>query len=327
MTRLFALLAAALAAAPLPVAAMSVTSRIPLADGGWDYVSVDPASNRLFVARGDGVATIDLATRVVTPQLVAATRTHAALVIPGTTIGIVTSTADGGVMLFDATTGKVTVDIKTGPKPDAATYDLATKSLLVMDNKDGSVTIVDPATGKKTGTIAIGGALEFAVTDNRGRLYVNVEDKNTLVTVDIKSRTIVRTTPLTGCDEPSGLALTRNGVLISACSNGVAKTIDAKTGKPMADIAIGPHPDAVLYDATRDRAYVPSGGDGTLTVIDTHGHAARKIASVATQKGARTGAVDPATGTVYLPAARYEDPVGDARPKVVPGSVEMLVVN
>lgn len=327
MTKLVALLAAALAVAPLPAAAMSVTSRISLADGGWDYVSVDPASNRLFVARGDGVATIDLATKAVTPQLVAATRTHAALVIPGTTIGAVTSTADGGVMLFDAATGKVTADIKTGPKPDAATYDLATKSLLVMDNKDGSVTIVDPASGKKTGTVAVGGALEFAVTDNHGRLYVNVEDKNTLVTVDIKSRAVVRTIPLTGCDEPSGLALTKSGVLISACSNGVAKAIDAKSGKPMADIAIGAGPDAVLYDATRDRAYVPGGRDGTLTVIDTKGHAARKIATIATQKGARTGAVDPATGTVYLPVARYEAAVGDARPKAVPGSVEMLVIN
>ena len=327
MTRLFALLAVTLATLPLPVAAMSVTARIPLADGGWDYVSVDPASNRLFVARGDGVATIDLATKTVTPRLVAAGRTHAAFIIPGTTIGIVTNTVDSGVMLFDATTGKVTADIKTGPKPDAAVYDPATKSLLVMDNQDGSVTIVDPVAGKKTGSIAVGGALEFAATDGKGHLYVNVEDKNALAMVDIRSRRVLRTTPLTGCDEPSGLALTKDGVLISACSNGVAKVTDAKSGKPMADIVIGPRPDAVLYDAARDRAYVPSGGDGTLTVIDTKGHAARRIASVATQKGARTGAVDPATGTVYLPAARYEAPVGDARPKTVPGSVEMLVIN
>lgn len=326
MTKLTALLAAALAALPLP-AGMSVTSRIPLADGGWDYVSVDPASNRLFVSRTDGVATIDLATKMVTRQLVAAGRTHAAFVVPGTMIGVVTSTVDGGVMLFDATTGRVTADIKTGPKPDAATYDFATKSLLVMDNKDGSVTIIDPAAGRKTGTVAVGGALEFAVTDNHGRLYVNVEDKNTLVTVDIKSRKVVRTTPLTGCDEPSGLALTKDGVLISSCSNGVAKVVDAKSGKPMADIAIGSGPDAVLYDAARNRAYVPGGGDGTLTVIDTKGHAAHKIATVVTQKGARTGAVDPATGTVYLPAARFETAVGGERPKTVPGSVEVLVVN
>lgn len=323
----FALIAATLAALPLPAAAMSVTSRIALADGGWDYASIDSSSNRLFVARTDGVATVDLATKAVTPQLVRAQRTHAALVVPGTMIGVVTSTTSGGAMLFDATTGKVTADIKTGPKPDAATYDIATKSLLIMDNKDGTVTVVDPAAGKVTGTIAVGGALEFAVTDNHGRLYVNVEDKNALATVDIRTRTVVRTTPLIGCDEPSGLALTNGGVLIAACANGVAKTIDAKSGKLLADIAIGPRPDAVLYDSTRERAYVPSGGDGTLTVIDTKGHAALKIDSVATQKGARTGAVDPKTGTVYLPVAHYEAEVGGARPKMIPGSVEVLVVN
>lgn len=311
---------------PLPAAAMSVTQRIALADGGWDYTAFDATGHRVFLARTDGVTTIDTGTGKVTEQFVAAQRLHAAFVIPGTMIGVLTSTTAGGAMLFDATSGKVTATIKTGPKPDAAIYDASSKMVLVMDNKDGSVAIIDPAAGTLAGTIAVGGALEFAAVDGHGHLFVNVEDQNALAMVDIAKRTVVRQAKLTGCDEPSGLAYTTGGVLIAACANGVAKVVDAKSGKEMADIAIGPRPDAVLYDATRDRAYVPSGGDGTLTVIDTHGHGATKIDSVATARGARTGAVDPATGAVYLPAARYEAAVGGARPKLIPGSVELLVV-
>ena len=91
-------------------------------------------------------------------------------------------------------------------------------------------------------------------------------------------------------------------------------------------VAIGAHPDSVLYDAGRDRAYVPAGGDGTLTVIDTSS-VPRAIGTVLTQKSARTGAVDPATGNVYLPAARYAPAVGTARPQSEPGSFEVLVVS
>jgi DNA-binding beta-propeller fold protein YncE len=320
-------LGVALATLPLPAAAMSVAQRIALPDGGWDYLSFDSAGNRVMIARTDGVATIDAATGAVVPQLVAAGRLHAAFVIPGTTIGVLTSTTSGGAMLFDAGTGKVTAEIKTGLKPDAAIYDAGSKLVFVMDNKDGTIAVVDPVAAKLVGTVAVGGALEFAAVDGHGHVFVNVEDKSELAMVDIAKRTVVRRTKLTGCEEPSGLAYTTDGVLIAACANNVAKSVEAKSGKVLADIAIGPRPDAVLYDAARDRAYIPSGGDGTLTVIDTaRGHAPHAIDKVATQTGARTGAVDPKTGTVYLPTARYEPAVAGARPKVVAGSVEILVV-
>ncbi|QXQ07634.1 YncE family protein [Sphingosinicellaceae bacterium] len=318
---------AMLSLASVALGAMTVQKRIAGADGGWDYASVDAGSNRLFVARTDGVMTVDLATGAVTPQLVATGRTHAAFVIPGTSTGVVTSTVAGGALLFDAVTGAVAATIKTGAKPDAALYDPATRMVYVMDNSGGTVSIIDPKAAALVGTIMVGGALEFAALDGHGHLFVNVEDRNELVMIDLATRKVMRRTALTGCDEPSGLATTKGGVLISACANGVAKTIDARSGRLLADITIGLHPDAVMYDAARDRAYIPSGGDGTLTVIDTTGKSTpRAVAVVATQKGSRTGAVDPATGTVYLPGARFAAAVGSERPKAVPGSFEVLAV-
>ena len=317
------LLSAGLARAAEPP--RSVVARIAGADGGWDYASVDTAGNRLFVSRSDGVMTVDLATGKVTDRFVAGEKVHAAFVIPGSTLGISTNGTTNTAKLFDAGTGAVKAVIKVGAKPDAATYDAASRMVWVMNADDGTATIVDPVAARAVGAVTIGGALEFAVTDGRGRLFVNVEDRSELAMVDTAARRVVRRTALAGCKDPSGLALTSQGVLIVACANNVAKTVDAATGKLLADIAIGPRPDAVIYDARRNRAYIPSGGDGTLTVIDTAAAQPAAVASVATQPSARTGAVDPATGKVYLPSAKF-DASGAGKPRPVPGSFAILVV-
>ncbi len=305
---------------------MIVSKRIPGPDGGWDYVNVSADGKTMLVSRSDGVMTIDLATGAVNPHLVAAQRTHGAVTVPGSTIGMVTSTTSGGALLFDAGTGAIVADIKTGSKPDAAAYDPATGMLLVMDNAGGGVAVIDPKTKALAGKVPVTGALESAAVDGKGTLYVNVEDKGALAVIDVAKRAVVRTITLTGCEDPGGLALTKQGYLISACANGHAKVVEAKSGRLLADIAIGSRPDAVIYDGPRDRAYVPTGGDGALTVIDTTG-VPRGIGVVSTQKGSRTGAADPATGNIYLPGARFAAAEAGQRPKAIPGSFEVLVVS
>ncbi|MFL6862710.1 MAG: YncE family protein, partial [Allosphingosinicella sp.] len=163
--------------------------------------------------------------------------------------------------------------------------------------------------------------------DGRGHLFVNVEDKNEIVEIGLARRNVMRHIALPGCDGPTGLTYAASGTLISACANGVAKLVTAATGRVAGEIKIGPRPDGAFSDPARHRAYIPSGGDGTLTVIDTSGRLPRAIGTVATQTGARTGAVDTATGRVYLPAARYAPAAAAGeRPRMVPGSFEMLVV-
>lgn len=304
--------------------AQTVTQRIPGPDGGWDYASVDAEGRRLFVSRTDGVMVVDLATGNVTPKFVPGAKVHASFIIPGSGLGLSTNGTTNSVSLFDARTGAVKAEVPVGKKPDAAIYDASARLAYVMNADDGSVSLLDPFTAKVVGTIPVGGALEFATIDGKGHLFVNVEDKSEIAEIDLAARKVVRRTALKGCDEPSGLAYTKSGALIAACANGVAKTLDAASGAMLPDIAIGPRPDAVVYDAARDRAYIPSGGNGTLTVIDTSSHP-RAIGTVTTQTGARTGAVDPATGIVYLPAARYPEGA-TGRPKPVPGSFEVLVV-
>ena len=323
--RLFFAAATVAALLATTATAQSVTRRIAVPDGGWDYLSFDAASHRLFVGRSDGVMTIDVATGKVTSQLTAATRTHAALALGTTGLGAVTSGTAAGVIVFDATTGAVKATVPTGPKPDAAIWDPASKTLMIMDNKAGTVTMVDPVTATVAATVMVGGALESAALDGRGHLYVAVEDKNEIAAIDLKTRAVTHR-KLAGCEEPAGLALTKGGVLIVTCTNHVAKAVDATTGKAIADLAIGTGPDSVIYDPVHDRAYIATGRDGMMAVIDTTARTPKVIASVATETGARTGAVDPATGTVYLIAAKYGPAVAGERPKAVAGSVEVLAI-
>ncbi|MEA3039382.1 MAG: hypothetical protein QOE79_1895 [Sphingomonadales bacterium] len=326
MKRILALVALSLCgAAPAPK--LGIVERIAGPDGGWDLLSVDADNHRLLVARSDGVMAVDLATGAVTPRLVPGARLHAVLAVPGSGIGLATSGQANAAILFDTASGAVRAQVPTGANPDAAIYDPASRDVWVMNARDGTASVIDPRAAKVVATVTIGGGLELPALDGRGHLFVNVEDKNQLAEIDLKTRTVIRRVALAGCDGPTGLAYLPSGFLLSACANKVATLVRATTGKLEATLAIGARPDGAFYDPVRRRAYVPAGGDGNLTVIDARGARPRVIATVPTQTGARTGTVDPATGRVYLPTARFDPPTAPGqRPKMVPGSFEVLVV-
>lgn len=315
------------AAAALPIATPQVAERIGISDGGWDLLAVDQEARRLLVARTDGVTAIDIADGKVTPQLISGTRMHAVVPIPNSGLALATAGGTNSAILFEVLSGRVRAEVQTGANPDAAIYEPASRTVWVMNAKDGSISIVDPRAARLVATIAVGGSLELPALDGHGHLFVNVEDRNELVEIGLASRKVVKRIALPGCDGPTGLAYATDGILLSACGNGVAKLVRASDGKVVGDVPIGPHPDGAFADPARHRAYIPSGGDGTLAIFDTSGPLPRKVLTVETQRGARTGAVDLESGRVYLPAARYE-PAGGAgqRPKLVPGSVQILVV-
>jgi YVTN family beta-propeller protein len=329
MAGLAAMLAALVSTTAVAAAAPGdrIVARIPGSDGGWDLLSVDAAHHRLLVARTDGVMAVDLPSGKVTAQFVPASRVHEVFAIPGSKLGIATSGPTNRAILFDAETGKVKAEIPTGANPDAAIYDPVGRNVWVMNAEDGSATVIDPARAKVVATVAIGGGLELPALDGHGHLFVNVEDRNEIVELDLASRRVIRHIKLPGCDGPTGLAYAPSGILISACANRVAKLVRASDGRVLGELAIGPRPDGAFVDAQRHRAYIPSGGDGSLTIIDTRGILPRVTAKISTQPGARTGTVDPATGRVYLPAARYKPAATPgARPAMEPGSFEILVV-
>jgi DNA-binding beta-propeller fold protein YncE len=320
--------APAIGAPVVGASGLKVVARIAGPDGGWDLASFDPARRRLYVAHGSTVMAIDADSGKVTAAFAAGARLHAVVPVPGTGLIVTTNSGDDTARVLSAADGRLIASVPTAKGPDSAAYDPSSGLVMVADGDSGQVTLVDARAGKAAGSIDVGGGLEFLAPDGKGRLYVNVEDRNEIAVVDIASRQVLARYPLGDCHGPTGLALVAEGRLISACANGVAAILDAATGRQIARLAIGARPDAVLYDPARRLAYIPSGGTGTLAVIALSGKADNTVIdTVPTQIGARTGTVDPKTGKIYLPVAQYLSPTpAGQRPTPKPGTFEVLVV-
>ncbi len=324
---LAALLAAVFQTAPAAAAVPDyhVVAQLPAGDGGWDILSVDPVDQRLYVGRPDGVTTIDLRTGKATDRIVPGQRVHAALAIPGTHEVIATNGDSNTATVFDGRTGRIRATIPTGKKPDAAAYDAATRTLWIMDPGSGEATVVDPATAKVLATVAIGGSLEFAVPDGRGRMYVNVEDRNEVAVLDTKARKLVSRFPLAGCDGPTGIAYDPlAGEIVSACGNGVA-VVSAPDGRQIGRLMIGKGADGAAYDPRRHLVLIPAGRDGNLSIIRLR-PVPMVVEQVATAVSARTITLDATTGRAYLPSATLAPAVGNERPKPLPGTFRVIVV-
>jgi DNA-binding beta-propeller fold protein YncE len=323
---------ASLALAPAPafagVSGLKVVGRFAGPDGGWDYASFDPARRRVYVAHGDQVMMIEADSGKVRPDFAKGSRLHAVVPVPGTGRIVTTNSGDSTAKVIDAASGAMLASIPAAADTDSAVYDAGSGLVVVIGGDSGEVDLIDPKAMKAVGAIKVGGSLEFPAADGKGKLYVNAVDANQIDVVDLKAGKVIAHWPLTGCRGPTGLALVAGARLVTACGSGAAEIMSAVDGHDIATLPIGAGPDAVIYDAQRGLALIPSGRSGTLAVIALSGPKANTVIdTVPTQIGARTGALDPKTGRIYLPTAQYilPSPPGQ-RPKTKPGSFEVLVL-
>jgi DNA-binding beta-propeller fold protein YncE len=330
-----ALLAATLAApafasdSPARPTGLHVVGRISGPDGGWDYASFDAAHRRVLVTHVNVVIGIDADTGKLDSTFATGDHLHAAVPVPGTELIVTTNSGDNSARIISATDGRQLASIPTADDADGASYDPKSGLVVVICGDAGTLTLIDPKAMKAVGTIVVGDHLEFGAPDGRGLFYVNVENKNQVAVVDLAGRKVLRRYDLTDCKRPTGLAYVAGGRVIAACADGGVEIMAAATGKAIATFKVGGFPDAVIYDANRKRAFVPSALGGTLSVIALGGRANNTIVdTIPTQLGARTGTVDPKTGRVYLPTAEYNLPTPPGqRPTTKPGTFVVLEVD
>ncbi len=318
-----ALSAAAFAAAPT----YHVVDRIKVGNGGFDYATYDPATGRILIARTEYTTVIDTKTGKVS-ELKSASAGHMALPIPGTTL-LLLPRGRGTIAIVDGATDKEVAEVKGGTNPDGAAYDPVSKLVFVMNHTSGDSTVVDPVAKKVVATIPIGGVLEFPVSDGAGKMFVNVEDKNELVAIDVKSMKVLAHYPLTGCEAPTGLTFVPGAKLVvSVCGqSGTAKFMSSETGAEVASIPIAMGADAVIYDAQRKNVLVPT-RSGQLEVISVADPAHISVVQhVPTAVGSRTGMLDPTTGRVYMMSAKFGPPAtAGGRAQALPDTFEVIVV-
>lgn len=294
-------------------------------EGGWDYVTFDPDSQRLFVSHNNAIEIVDASNGKSLGQI-PANGAHGIAVVTAKGKGFFTNGRTGTVTVFDLKTFKPIQNIKVGENPDAIIYDPFSKSVIVMNGRSKDVMVIDPDALQVTKTIPLGGKLEFAAAD-KGHVYVNVEDTAEIADLDSKSWVVLHRWKLAGCEEPSGLALDRNTKhLFAVCGNKEMVIVNAKTGSLLQTIVTGDGTDGAGYDPGLNLAFA-SNGEGTLTVISQGKDGKYQVAeNVATSRGARTVAVDPKTHRVFLPTAEFGVPTeGQRRPPVKPGTFAVLV--
>ncbi len=268
----------------------------------WDYLALDPQRKRLFVTRGDHVQVLDAGSGKPVGEIAGTAGVHGVAFAQDLKLGFTSNGRANSVTVFDLDNLQVKRELQVkGANPDAILYDPATRKLYTFNGKSQDVSVFDAASGKPLATIAVGGKPEFAATDGK-RVYVNIEDRNEIVAIDAATDRVLAHWPLAGCEEPSGLALdTTHARLFSVCANRTMMVTDSASGKVVARVAIGDHPDAAYYDAGSATVF-SSNGAGTLSVVrqlDADHYAA--ALEVPTLKGARTMAFDPANHKVFLP--------------------------
>ena len=305
-------------------------------EGGWDYLTADANARRLYISRGTHVIVLDPDSGKTVGDIPDTPGVHGIALAQDLGKGFTSNGRENTVTVFDIQTFKPMGDkIKVGENPDAILYDPATKRVFTFNGRSHDATAIDAVSGQVLGTIKLDGKPEFAASDAKGGVFVNIEDKSELTAIDPNKLNIRNTWPLAPCTEPSGLAIDRkNGRLFVGCDNKMMAVVDTSSGKVLATPAIGEGVDATAYDEEAGLAFASCGEDGVLTVVKQESPDKYSVAeNVSTQKSARTMALDTKTHNVYTVAAKFgpkpaptpQNPRG--YPPVLPDSFVVLKVS
>ncbi|MFZ0663556.1 MAG: YncE family protein [Acidobacteriaceae bacterium] len=301
-------------------------------DSWWDYMAVDPASHLLYVTHGDHVVVIDTATGKVKTNITGLRGIHGVAFDTSGRFGYISDGTADEVVVFNRKTDAIVARVPAGSNPDGITFEPVTQTVWAFNGRSNSATVISDRTHKVVATVSLPGRPEFPVADGKGSVYDNIASLSEIVRIDARTHTILAAWPIAPCHRPSGLAIDKKHDRLFAVCDGVMAVVDAKTGKIVATPKIGDGPDAARFDARHQLAF-SSNGEGTLTVIhEVSPNSYAVLQTLPTKRGARTMALDQATGTIYTvtgdfgprPAATAEHP--HPRPSLVPGSFVVLVV-
>jgi DNA-binding beta-propeller fold protein YncE len=300
--------------------------------GGWDYLTVDPATHRLYVPRSTHTMVIDAESGKVIADIPGQKTAHGVAIAPEVGRGFISDGGgSGAVVIFDLKSNAVLGKIAAQPDADGIIYDAGSKLVLVVSG-DGGVLMtfkpdIDPVHGKMDAPIALGGKPEFLAADNSGKVYINLEDKDQLAAVDLHTRNVLAHWPVAPGGEPVGLALdAQKGRLFIGCRKPQKMIVmNTQDGKVLASLAIGAGVDATKFDNAEAFA---SCRDGSLVIVTEKSPGQFEVAQIVkTREGARTMGIDSSTHTIYLPTAEFAPAQpGQRRPETKPGTFTIVAV-
>ena len=298
--------------------------------GGWDYLAVGPGNNRLYVSHSTQVNILDLVTGDSIGVIENTTGVHGIAFDKEQNKGFTSNGRLNNVTVFDLTTNKVITQVPAGQNPDAILYEPFSKKIITCNGRGKNLSMIDPVENKLLDSVSVGGKPETAVSDGMGKLYVNVEDKNEIVAIDMKTFKVIAHWSISPAEEPTGLVLDKKtNRLYAGCGNKLLAVVNASTGQMLDSLKIGDGCDGVGFDSNNKYIFT-SNGEGTMSIFQVKStDKFEEIGTITTKRGARTIAVDEKTHLIYLPTADFEQPDPNApkgtRPRMIPGSFQVMV--
>ena len=294
--------------------------------GGWDYIEAN-YGNKIYVTHGSQLNILNKNNGDSLDFIANTTGVHGVAFDVAEGKGFTSNGRLNNVTVFNTKTNKVITQIATGQNPDAIMYESFSKKIITCNGRSKTLSFIDPIKNILTDSVSVGGVPETAVSDEAGKVYVNIEDKNEIAVIDARTFKVISRWNLKPGKGPTGLAIDKKTRRLFVGCDKLLMILDANTGKIIDKFTIGDGCDGVAFDAETKNIFTAN-GEGTISVIhEDNKNKFNLIETIPTKKGARTISLDIKTHLLYLPTADFEpaDPKVKGRPKMIPGSFQVLV--
>ena len=296
--------------------------------GGYDYMTVDSSSEKLYVSHGTQVDILNKNTGESLGVIKTEKDAHGIALVHHLNKGYISNGTLNRVVVFDLATNEILKYIPTGKFTDAIFYDDFSKKVITCNGMSKNMSVIDPATDAVVATIQLTGWPETAVSDGKGNIYVNNAEKGEVDVIDATTFKINHRWPNKPGTGASGLAIDREAMrLFATCGNKRMIVMDATNGKVIASFPTGDGADGAGFDNSLKMAY-SANGVGTLTIIkELSANKFVLVGNLVTKPGTRTIAVDQHTHKVYLPSGLFKPATKETfRPDLIPGTFKILTV-
>ena len=297
-------------------------------EGGFDYITVDPKSHRLYVPRSTHTLVIDADSGETVADITGQKHNHGVAVVPELARGFISDGA-GSIVMFDLKTNAVLATVAAKDDADGIVYDKSTGLVLVACGDAGVLITLkadsDPKAAVIDAPIELGGKPEFLAADGAGKVYVNLEDKDQIAVVDLKTRKVLAHWPVAPGGSPVGLSIdTEKHKLFIGCRKPQKMLVmSTDDGKVVGDLPIGAGVDATRWDG---RQAFASTREGKLSVAEEKDGKWEMVQTVTTGVGTKTMDIDNAAHKIYLPTAEFDEAKPGSRPAAKPGTFMIVVV-
>jgi DNA-binding beta-propeller fold protein YncE len=191
--------------------------------GDWDYMTMDPSANQLFIAHGPSVQVVDVESGTLAGVVKGLREAHSVILDQEGAYGYISDGPADMVRVFDRRSFQVVASIPTGPSPRSMALDPASGLLFVVGSQataregqasggvqsassrqtqstravtsrnapqggpESTVTVIDTQRRVSLAQIVLSGSLGFAQSDGNGRIYISVSDRSQILRLDAQA--------------------------------------------------------------------------------------------------------------------------------------------